>query len=66
MLADEFGFGYDDECVGISLSYRLTYTTDRKVPPSTDVLVRFNLKTNDAPPDHSLLFPQHLYSHIAL
>jgi LPS-assembly protein len=66
MIADEFGFGYDDECIGISLSYRRTYTTDRNVPPSTDVLVRFNLKTNDQPPEHSTLFPQHLYSHIAL
>ena len=66
MIADELGFGYDDECIGISLSYRRTYTTDRNVPPSTEVIVRFNLKTNDQPPDHSLLFPQHLYSHIAL
>jgi LPS-assembly protein len=68
MIADEFGFGYDDECIGISLSYRRTYTTDRNVPPSTDVLVRFNLKTSDEPetPDHNLLFPPHLYSHIAL
>lgn len=65
MIADEFGFGYDDECIGISLSYRRTYTTDRNVPPSTDVLVRFNLKTSEGPTDHSLLFPQHLYSHIA-
>jgi LPS-assembly protein len=66
MIADELGFGYDDECIGISISYRRTYTTDRNVPPSTDVLVRFNLKTSETPPDHSLLFPQHLYSHIAL
>ncbi|HTW33111.1 MAG TPA: LPS assembly protein LptD [Rhizomicrobium sp.] len=68
MIADELGFGYDDECIGISISYRRTYTTDRNVPPSTDVLVRFNLKTSDQPetPDHNLLFPTHLYSHIAL
>ena len=66
MIADEVGFGYDDECIGVSLSYRRTYTTDRNVPPSTEVLVRFNLKTNDQPVDHTQLFPQHLYSHIAL
>lgn len=66
MIADEFGFGYDDECVGISLSYRRQYTTDRNVPPSTDVLVRFNLKTSAAPAPSTQLFPQHLYSHIAL
>jgi len=66
MIADELGFGYDDECIGISFSYRRTYTTDRNVPPSTDFLVRFNLKTSEQPADRSLLFPQHLYSHIAL
>ena len=66
MIADEFGFGYDNECVGISFSYRRTYTSDRNVPPSTDFLVRFNLKTSEGPVDHSMLFPQHLYSHIAL
>lgn len=66
MIADELGFGYDDECFGISLSYRRTYTSDRNVPPSTDVMMRISLKTNDTPADHSLLFPQHLYSHIAL
>jgi len=66
MIADELGFGYDDECIGISISYRRTYTTDRNVPPATDVLVRFNLKTSETPPDRSQLFPQHLYSHIAL
>jgi LPS-assembly protein len=66
MIADEFGFGYDDECFGVSMSYRRIYTTDRNVPPSTEVLVRFNLKTSEGPTDHSELFPQHLYSHIAL
>ncbi len=66
MIADEFGFGYDDECIGFSLSYRRTYTTDRNVPPSTELLLRFNLKTSEGPTDHSELFPQHLYSHIAL
>jgi LPS-assembly protein len=67
MIAAEFGFGYDDECLGISLSYRREYTTDQDIPPSTDVLVRFNLKTSDVPADQpTQLFPQHLYSHIAL
>ena len=66
MIADEFGFGYDDECLGVSLSYRRTYTTDRNVPPSTEVLVRLNLKTSEGPLDHSLIFPQHLYSSVAL
>lgn len=66
MIATELGFGYEDECLGISLSYRRQYTTDQDIPPSTDFLVRINLKTNDTPSDHTLLFPQHLYSHLAL
>ncbi len=66
MIATEFGFGYDDECVGVSLSYRRQYTTDQDIPPSTEFLVRFNIKTNDQPADHTLLFPQHLYAHAAL
>jgi LPS-assembly protein len=72
MIADELGVGYDDECIGISISYRRTYTTDRNVGPSTDFpILRFNLKTNQPDttseqPQNTLLFPQHLYSHIAL
>ena len=66
MLASEFGFGYEDECLGISLSYRRTYTTDRNVPPETDWGFRVELKTNDTSSEQSDLFPRHLYSQIAL
>jgi LPS-assembly protein len=62
MLGDEFGFGYDDECLGVSLSYRRQYTRDRDVPPSTSVLFRFNLKTGDQTAHATQLFPQHLFS----
>lgn len=66
MIADELGFGYDDDCIGLSLSYRRQYTSDRNIPRSTDFLVRFNLKTSEQSPDTSQLFPQHLYTHIPL
>ena len=62
MLGDEFGFGYDDECLGVSLSYRRQYTRDRDVPPSTSILFRFNLKTGDQSDNVTELFPQHLFS----
>ena len=65
MLDDEFGLGYDDECLGISLSYRRQYTRDRDVPPSTSILLRFKLKTGDETSDSnqtSQLFPRHLFS----
>ena len=66
MLASELGFGYEDECLGISLSYRRTYTTDRNVLPATAWVFRIELKTNDTSSQQSDLFPQHLYSEIAL
>ncbi|HEY5337994.1 MAG TPA: LPS assembly protein LptD [Rhizomicrobium sp.] len=62
MLDDEFGFGYDDECLGISLSYRRIYTRDRDVPPSTAILLRFELKTGDQTDHTNQLFPRHLFS----
>ncbi len=62
MLDDEFGIGYDDECLGISLSYRRTYTRDRDIPPSTSILVGFHLKTGDQTGHENELFPRHLFS----
>ena len=61
MLDDEFGVGYEDECLGVSISYRRDYTTDRDVPPSTSVLLRFNLKTGQ-PEKPSELFPRHVFT----
>jgi len=63
MLDDEFGIGYDDECLKISLSYRRQYTRDRDIAPSTSILLRFKLNTSDEPDDRaSELFPRHLFS----
>jgi LPS-assembly protein len=62
MLDDEFGFGYDDECLGVSLSYMRTYTRDRDIPPSTSVLFRIQLKTGDQTDNTQQLFPRHLFS----
>ncbi len=66
MIASEFGLGYEDECLGVSLSYHRTYTTDRNVPPETSWVFRIELKTNDTSTQQSDLFPRHLYSEIAL
>jgi len=64
MLDDEFGIGYDDECLKISLSYRRQYTRDRDIAPSTSILLRFKLNTSDEPDTRgaSELFPRHLFS----
>ena len=62
MLDSEFGLGYEDECLGIALAYRRRYTTDRDLPPSTAVLLRFSLKTGDQPYVPFSLFPKDVFS----
>jgi LPS-assembly protein len=64
MLDDEFGIGYDDECLKISLSYRRQYTRDRDIAPSTSILLRSKLNTTDEPEAQGVseLFPRHLFS----
>jgi LPS-assembly protein len=62
MIDDELGFGYEDECFGVSLSYRRDYTTDRDVPPSTSILLRVRINTSDQPSDFSALFPRHVFT----
>jgi LPS-assembly protein len=62
MIDNEFGVGYDDECLAVSLSYRRNYTTDRDVPPSTSVLLRFQLKTGEQNEQPSALFPRHVFT----
>jgi len=62
MLDTEYGFGYEDECLGISLSYRRKYTRDRDVPPSTAFLLRFNLKTGDQSSEPMHLFPRRIFT----
>jgi LPS-assembly protein len=62
MIGDELGVGYEDECIGISLSYRRNYTTDRDLPPSTSILFRFNLKTGDQTDHPYNLFPRSIFT----
>jgi LPS-assembly protein len=62
MLDTEVGLGYEDECLGISVAYRRKFTTDRDLPPSTSVILRFNLKTGDEPIEPFSLFPQDVFS----
>ncbi len=64
MLDTEYGLGYEDECLAISLAYRRKYTFDaiQGVPPSTSVILRFSLKTGDQPVQPFSLFPQNVFS----
>ncbi|HEY0105309.1 MAG TPA: LPS assembly protein LptD [Rhizomicrobium sp.] len=62
MLDSELGLGYEDECLGISVAYRRKYTADRDLPPSTSIVLRFNLKTGDEPIEPFSLFPQDVFS----
>jgi LPS-assembly protein len=62
MISDELGFGYDDECMGFSVSYERNFTEFRELPPSTSVIFRFTLKTSEVPVQRSGIFPQYLYA----
>lgn len=66
MLYSEFGVGYEDECIGVSLAFRRQYVRDQDIPPSSSVLLRFNLKTNDDAENTSNIFPQFIFSEEAL
>ncbi len=63
-LNTEFGLGYEDECLAISLAYRRKYTQDviLGLPPSTSVILRFNLKTGDTPIQPFSLFPRDAFA----
>ncbi len=62
LLDTELGGGYEDECLNISVAYRRRYTTDRDVPPSTSIILRFNLKTGDQPVGLFDLFPEDVFA----
>jgi LPS-assembly protein len=62
MISDEFGIGYDDECLGVSVSYERNFTQFRELLPSTAVIFRFTLKTTDVAVQRSGIFPQYLYA----
>jgi LPS-assembly protein len=63
-LNTEYGLGYEDECLAISLAYRRKYTEDLVlgVPPSTSVILRFSLKTGDTPIQPFSLFPRDVFA----
>ena len=63
MLDDELGIGYEDECLGVSVAYRRKFTTDRDLPPSTAVVLRFTLKTGERPIQPFSLFPRDVFAH---
>jgi LPS-assembly protein len=62
MISDEFGIGYDYECLGVSVSYERNFTQFRELLPSTSVVFRFTLKTTEVPVQRSGIFPQYLYA----
>ena len=66
MISNQFGLGYEDECLGFSLSYERNFTQFRELPPSTSVIFRFTLKTTEVPVQQSGIFPRYLYSATAL
>jgi LPS-assembly protein len=63
-LNTEYGLGYEDECLAISLAYRRKYTEDLilGVPPSTAVILRFSLKTGDQAVQPFSLFPRDVFA----
>jgi LPS-assembly protein len=63
-LNTEYGLGYEDECIAISLAYRRKYTEDliQGVPPSSAVILRFNLKTGDTQIQPFSLFPKDVFA----
>ena len=63
-LNTEYGLGYEDECLAISLAYRRKFTRDAVLglPPSTSVILRFSLKTGDTPIQPFSLFPRDVFA----
>ena len=63
-LNTEYGIGYEDECLAISLAYRRKFTQDAilGLPPATSVVLRFNLKTGDSPVQPFSLFPRDVFA----
>jgi len=64
MLDSEYGLGYEDECLAVSVAYRRKYIGDvaQGVPPSTSLVLRFSLKTGDQPIQPFSLFPRNVFN----
>lgn len=63
LLDTEFGLGYEDECLGVAVAYRRKFTSDRDLPPSTAIVLRFSLKTTEKPIEPFSLFPRDVFAH---
>jgi LPS-assembly protein len=63
-LNTEYGIGYEDECLAVSLAYRRKFTRDAilGLPPSTSIVLHFNLKTGDSPVRPFSLFPRNVFA----
>jgi LPS-assembly protein len=64
MLDSEYGLGYEDECLAVSLAYRRKFvgSVAQGVPPSTSLVLRFSLKTGDQPVQPFSLFPRNVFN----
>ena len=60
MLETEYGIGYLDECLGISLTYERKYQRDRDVPPSSTILLRIRPFVSDEESARFNLFPERI------
>ena len=60
----EYGLGYEDECLAISMAYRQRYTSDLVLglPPSTAVILRLQFKTGSSAVQPFSLFPQDVFA----
>jgi LPS-assembly protein len=61
MLNTAFGLGWEDDCLGFSVSYERRYTRILDVPPSTSILFRVKLKVGPDDQDWTL-FPSHIFA----
>lgn len=62
LLESDFGIGYDDECLGFSVSYRRVYSADRDIPASSSVIVHLIPKFGNEPEDLLDLFPHQIFT----
>ena len=60
----EYGLGYEDECLAISMAYRRRFTSDLVLglPPSTAVILRVQFKTGSSTVQPFSLFPQDVFT----
>jgi LPS-assembly protein len=63
MLNTEYGLGYEDECLAVSLAYRRKYTSEPGLPPSTAVILHIGLKTGNQPIQPFSLFHQDIFTY---